>query len=114
MIDALIGGKLHAKPELRTSHSGREFVTGKLIAAAAEGQSHFVNVVAFSAEAKRVLLALDAGDSVAVAGPLKVEVYTRDGGEAKPSMSIVAQAALSAYAVRDKRRRTVATEEPGR
>ncbi|WP_325168928.1 hypothetical protein [Melaminivora jejuensis] len=67
-IDALISGKLHARPESRTSKNGKPFATAKLRAAAGDGDSLFVNVIAFEQAAVAALLALDAGDSLAVAG----------------------------------------------
>ena len=68
MIDALITGKLHGKPESRTGKSGNPFVTAKLRAALADGEGTIVSVIAFAPEACRVLMALEAGDSVAVSG----------------------------------------------
>ena len=66
-IDALIAGKLHARPEARTSKNGKPFATAKMRAAAGDGDSLFVNVIAFEQAAVSALLALDAGDSIAIA-----------------------------------------------
>ena len=66
-IEALILGKLHQRAEQRTSKTGRPFVTAKARTAAGEGESLFVNVIAFGETACAALLALDAGDSLEAA-----------------------------------------------
>lgn len=71
MIDALITAKLFKKAEARQSKNGNTFVTCKLTVADADQQRQFVNLIAFREPVCDALLALDAGDSVAVAGPLK-------------------------------------------
>ena len=104
MIDALIGGTLHAKPVQRTGASGKSFTTAKLIAATRSGKNTICNVIAFDSPAQAALLALDAGDSVAVAGPLTVKAWTDDQGTAKPSLDIVAHHVLSPFHVCRMRR----------
>jgi hypothetical protein len=48
-IEALVLGKLHQRPEQRTSgNTGRPFVTAKVRAAAGDDAGVFINVVAFS------------------------------------------------------------------
>ncbi|WP_081334253.1 single-stranded DNA-binding protein [Burkholderia diffusa] len=103
MIDGLVSGKLHGKSAERMGASGRSFVTAKVRAAASDGEALFVNIIAFADDAKAALLALDDGDSVALAGTLTPKVWTDRNGEAKPSLDMVAHAALSAYHVRRKR-----------
>src|SRR5688572_28500704 len=102
MIDALIGGRLHGKPQQRTGQSGRPFTTAKLIAASGNGESLLVSVVAFADHVQSALLALDAGDSVAVAGPMTAKAFLREG-QPKPSLDIVAQSVLSPFHVTRKR-----------
>ena len=102
-IDALIAGKLHARPEARTSKNGKPFATAKMRAAAGDGDSLFVNVIAFEQAAVAALLALDAGDSLAVAGSLTPKVWTDKEGNTRPSLDMVASQVLTAYHVKRKR-----------
>ncbi|KWF95900.1 single-stranded DNA-binding protein [Burkholderia contaminans] len=103
MIDGLVSGKLYGKPAERTGASGRPFVTAKARAAVGDGEALFVNVIAFSDGAKAALLALDDGDSVALAGTLMPKVWTDRNGDAKPALDMVAHAVLTAYHVKRKR-----------
>ena len=102
MIDCLIQGRLHAAPQQRTSKTGRPFATAKLIASAGDGESVFVNLIAFDAAAVSALLALAAGDSVAVAGTATPRAYLKDG-EPRASLDVTVQQVLSAYHVTRKR-----------
>jgi single-stranded DNA-binding protein len=102
-IEALILGKLHQRPEQRTSKSGRQFVTAKVRAAAGDGQSLFVNVIAFDDTACAGLLKLDAGDSLALAGTLKPGAWTDREGNARPSVDMVAAQVLTVYGLKKKR-----------
>lgn len=104
MIDALASGKLHASPVERTSANGNAFATAKLICATGNGESLFLDVLAFAPDARAALLALDAGDSLAVTGPLSAKVYTDRSGEARPSLSLIAHGVLTPYAVQRKRK----------
>ena len=103
MMDALIGGKLHAKPEARTGKNGNIFATAKVRAAAGDGESLFVNVIAFDHAAVTALLALDAGDSIALSGSLTPKTWTDREGNARPALDLVAHAILSPYHVTRKR-----------
>lgn len=103
MIDGLVSGKLYGKPAERAGASGRPFVTAKVRAAVSDGEALFVNVIAFSDGAKAALLALDDGDSVALAGTLTPKVWTDRNGDAKPVLDMVAHAVLTAYHVKRKR-----------
>jgi len=103
VIDALVGGKLHAKPQQRTGQSGRPFTTAKLIVSTGNGESLFVSVVAFADHPQAALLALDAGDSVAVAGPLAVRAFVREN-EPRPSVDVIAQSVLTPFHVKRKQR----------
>ena len=102
MIDCLIQGRLHAAPQQRTSKAGKPFATAKLIAAAGDGEGVFCNLIAFEPAAVSALLALAAGDSVAVAGTATPRAYLKDG-EARASLDVTAQQVLSAYHVTRKR-----------
>jgi len=76
MIDALIAGKLHSHPEQRTGKNGQPYATAKVRATGGDGESLFVNVIAFETYTVTALLALDAGDSIALAGSITPKVWT--------------------------------------
>lgn len=114
MIDALIQGKLHAKAQQRTGKAGRPFVTAKVTTSAKDGSSLFVNVIAFAPDACCALLALGAGDTVALSGELATSIYQ---GKQRPWLQgrlhrnlrfliprfLTAYAALTPYHVSRKR-----------
>jgi single-stranded DNA-binding protein len=102
MIDCLIQGKLFAAPQQRTSKAGKPFATAKLIAAAGDGERLFVNVIAFDAAAVAALLALGAGDALALAGTATPRAYIKDG-EPRASLDVTAQQVLTAHHVARKR-----------
>ncbi len=68
------------------------------------GETAFINVVAFSTSIIIALLALSDGDSVALSGELRVGTYTGKGGNARPSLNLTAHAVLTEYDVQRKRR----------
>lgn len=109
MIDALIAGKLQGAPAQRVGKSGKPFTTAKVRAAAGEGESMFVNVIAFSATAGAALMALGDGDSVALAGSVTIKIWTDREGKPHPSLDIVAGQVLTAYHV-TRKRKAVASE----
>lgn len=111
MIDALIAGKVFAKPQERTGKSGKPFVTAKLTTTAGDGESLFVNVIAFDADACRSLLALDAGDAVSVAGPVTPKTWTDREGSARVAVDVVAHQVLTAYHVSRKRKAMQAEQQ---
>lgn len=106
MIDALIQGRVHGKPQDRTGASGKAFTVAKLRAADANGEALFVDVVAFSNTARAALLALDEGESAAIAGPITVRVWIDKEGNPHPSLSVVAHHVTTPYHVRRKRQAT--------
>lgn len=98
-IEALILGKLHQRPEERIGQIfGR---SSRQLRAPVAGV--FVNVVAFSDTACRALLALEAGDSLALAGTLKPGAWIDRDGNAKPSLDLVAAQVLTTYGLKKKR-----------
>lgn len=103
-IDALVSGTLWKKPEARRTSAGKPFATASVRAAAGDGEVLFVSVVAFSDSAQRTLLAMDDGDSVSLAGSLKIGTYEARDGSVKPNVSIVASKVLTAYHVQRKRK----------
>jgi len=112
MIDAIVSGRLYSPAAERTSASGNRFVVAKVTAAGGNGESLLVSVIAFSQAARTALLALEAGDSVALSGSLTPKVWTDRNGEAHPQLDLVAHAVLTAYHVRRKRKAVAAEEQP--
>ena len=104
MIDALISGKLYGQPTERTSKTGKPFALAKVRAAGGDGESLFVNVIAFDTAPCTALLALGDGDSVALSGSLTPKVWTDKGGNARPGLDLVAHQVLTAYHVTRRRR----------
>lgn len=103
MIDALVGGKIWKQAEQRRSQNGNTYVLAKVRAADGEGESLFVSVIAFDEAAQDALLALDDGDSVSLAGPMKIGTYEGREGT-KASVSMTAQRVLTSYHVQRKRK----------
>ena len=95
-IEALILEKLHEDAKTRTSSTtGRQYVTAKVRVAVSDGESVFVNVIAFSESACTALLAL--------AGTLIPGACTDREGNAKPSVDLVASQILTVYGLKKKR-----------
>ena len=103
-IDALISGRLHGAPKSRTSANGNRFAVCTVRTATREGAAIFVSVIAFDEAAVTALLALQDGDSVALAGELTPKVYSPQNGEPRPSLDLLAHAVLTEYAVARKRK----------
>jgi single-stranded DNA-binding protein len=104
LIDALVAGKMYGQPKAKTAKNGNPFATAKIRAAAGDGESLLVGVIAFSQTAVTALLALEDGDSVALAGELTPRVWTDRDGNAKPAADLVAQVVLTTYHVGRKRK----------
>ena len=111
-IEGLILGKLHQRAEQRTAKTGRPFVTAKVRAAVGEGEAMFVNLVAFGDTACAALLALDAGDLLALAGTLKPGAWTDREGNARPSLDMVASQVMTVYGLRKRRDAIGQSAEP--
>lgn len=111
MIDCLISGKLHGAPQQRTAKTGRAFVTAKLRVPTGE-EATLANVIAFDQGTQDVLMAMAAGEAVALAGELKVSTWTDKNGVTRPSLDLVASKALTQYHL-TKRRRTMQGEQDG-
>lgn len=105
MIDALITGRIYGTPAEKTSgKTGKSFVTAKVRAAAGDGESLFVNVIAFDGSVCAGLLALGDGDSVSLSGALTPKVWTDRDGHARPALDLVAHGLLTSYHITRKRR----------
>ena len=103
MIDALIAGRIYGKPTERTSKTGKPFAIAKVRAATGEGESMFINVIAFDTAPCTALLALGDGDSVALTGSLTPKTWTDKEGNTRPALDLVAHQVLTTYHVTRKR-----------
>jgi single-stranded DNA-binding protein len=97
MIDGLVGGRLYGEAQIRTGQNGKRFVTCKVRAATNDGDTIFVNVIAFDDDVQSALLALADADSVAISGALTPKVWTDKNGLVKPAIDMVAHRVLAAY-----------------
>ena len=70
MIDGLVGGRLYGEAQIRTGQNGKRYVTCKVRATTGDGDTLFVNVIAFDDEVQTGLLALSDADNVALSGAL--------------------------------------------
>lgn len=104
MIDGLIAGKLYGVAEQRKGKNDTHFAVAKVLATPGEGDALFVNVIAFHPDACDALLALDDGDTLALAGTLTPKVWTDKQGNTRPSLDMVAQQVLTVYHVNSKRK----------
>jgi single-stranded DNA-binding protein len=109
MIDGLIAGRLYGEAQIRTGQNGKRFVTCKVRATAGDGETLFVNVIAFDDDVQTALLALSDADSVALTGALTPKVWTDKSGLVKPALDMVAHGLLTAYRVH-RERQTVSGE----
>ena len=84
---ALITGTLHRDPVARTAKSGKAFVTA-LLRSESQGETLWVNAVAFDEVAQAGLLRLKAGEALAIQGA-KAGVYEKNG-EHRASLDVAA------------------------
>jgi single-stranded DNA-binding protein len=112
MIDALIAGTLVGEPQHRRSGNGNPYLLARMRVPQGDGPVLFAAVFVFDAEAREQLMTCGAGDSVCIAGALKVDVWKPDDGEPRVNMTITANAFVSAYHVR--RRRAAMRTDNGR
>ena len=103
MIDALIAGRVYGQPTARTGKNGKSFAVAKVRAAAGDGDSLFVSVIAFDDAPCKALLALSDGDSVALSGTLTPKTWTDREGNTRPALDMVAHQVLTSYHVARKR-----------
>ncbi|HDR9274781.1 TPA: single-stranded DNA-binding protein [Burkholderia vietnamiensis] len=104
MIDGLVSGRLYGEAQIGTGQNGKRFVTCKVRATAGDGETLFVNVIAFNDEVQTALLALGDADSVSLSGTLTPKVWTDKNGLVKPALDMVAHGLLTAYHVQRKRK----------
>jgi len=105
----LITGTIFRRPERRTSRAGKPFVTATIKAKDGDA-AQFWRVTVFSESAQEELLRLSDGDAASAQGSLKAELYRPDGGEARLSLSMVADQVLALRQPPRKRERKAADE----
>jgi single-stranded DNA-binding protein len=111
---ALITGVLFRAPEQRTSKAGKPFVTATLRVKDGEA-SQWWRVTAFSESAQAELMRLEEGDALSVQGSFRAELYQPEGGEARVSLSIVADRVLAlAQPPRERKAKAPAQDERSR
>jgi hypothetical protein len=107
MIDALIAGTLHGEATAKTANNGNRFVTCKIRTATGDG-SLLANIITFSDTVAKGLLALGAGDSVAVSGSVTPKIWAPEGGPPRVVLDVQAHALLTPFHI--KRKRSAMTE----
>lgn len=103
MIDALLTGKLAADPKPGTARNGNAYATARVLVAMGDDRLS-VSVIAFDADTVAGLLALLAGDAVALAGELTPKVWTPADGEPRASADMKAHGLLTPYHVTRRRK----------
>jgi single-stranded DNA-binding protein len=107
-----VAGKLYGQPEQRMSaKTGKSYVIARLRAAAGDGDALFVSCVAFDVAAQAVLLAMEDGDAVTLAGSLTPKAWIGKAGEPRVALDMVVQRALTAYHLTRKRAAVAAAGE---
>src|SRR5271170_5425648 len=91
---ALVSGALSRAPELKTSKSGKPYVTAT-IKVAADNAAEFWSVLAFSESAQAELMRLGEGDKVSVQGSLKVEPFAARDGQTRINRTVFADHVLA-------------------
>jgi hypothetical protein len=104
MIDALVSGVIFQKPAERISATGKKFVVARVRAPTRGDEALLVGVIAFAPPALAALLALEAGDSVALSGELTVKTFVAKDGTTRPSVDLLAHLVTTAYHSNRKRR----------
>lgn len=104
MIDALITGRLAADPKAGTSRNDNPYVTARVLVTTADEDRLSVSVIGFRTSLIDGLLALGAGDTVALAGELTPKVWTDKDGNPRPSADMKAHALLTPYHVTRRRK----------
>ena len=98
MLSVLCSGSLVADPKSRTSATGKAYATASLRCPAEDSEAMLVSVIAFSADAVAAILALQRGDSCAIAGRGKLSQWTGQDGSEKHGLSVTADKVLTVYA----------------
>lgn len=103
MLSTLLQGTLTAEPVQRTSSKGQPFATANVRAAGEDGQAVWCSVIAFDAGAVEALLALKAGDAVAIAGEASLSHWETTSGEHRVGLRVTARRVLTVYEAKRRR-----------
>lgn len=110
MLSILASGTLVNDPVSRTSANGKSYCTCSLRVPAEDADAMLVSIIAFAADAVTAILALQRGDSVAIAGRAGLTSWEKDG-EQRHGLSVVADKVLTAYAAGKARKAARESEE---
>ncbi|MFZ6849110.1 single-stranded DNA-binding protein [Undibacterium sp. RuRC25W] len=97
MIDALISGRLYGRADERSGQGGSLYVTCKVRAMTDDGDTLMCNVITFNDHVRRVLLALEDGESISLSGALTPKVWIDKQGKPRPAIDLIAHTAVSAH-----------------
>lgn len=113
MIEALILGHLYTAPNLKASEkNGAQYAVAKLRAAIGD-TSAYIECVAFDYLAREALMTLNAGDSVAIGGELKVGAWLDKAGTPRPNLTVFVSQAMTNCRFNKRRTAEGAAAEPG-
>lgn len=110
MLTILASGTLVADPRRRTSATGKDYATASLRVPAEDADPMLVSVIAFNADAVAAILALQRGDSCAIAGRAKLTSWGKDG-EQRHGVSVTADRVLTVYAAGKARKAARESED---
>lgn len=105
-LTVLCTGRMLADPELRTTNSGRPYTRARVVAGTDGGDTQLVTVIAFGHIGDQVA-ELGKGDTVAVTGRARLEAWTHRDGEPQIGLTLKADALLTQYHVRRRRKAMV-------
>lgn len=88
---------------MREGKNASRFVVAKVKAMGGDGEAVVVNVIAFAPESCAALMALEDGDSVALAGSLTPKVWSDKQSNTRPALDMVATNVMTAYQIDQKR-----------
>ena len=97
MIEALVSGKMLAKPTQKEGKNKKPFVLARVTAQSHNEDSVTVSVIAFNEDAQETLLKLDKGDLVSIAGKASPKLWEDLKGEKHSSLDLVANNVLTVY-----------------
>lgn len=96
MIEALVSGKLLAKPTQKDGKN-KTFVLARITASSHTEDNITVSVIAFEAEAQAKLLKLDKGELVSLVGKASPKLWEDQKGTKHTSLDMVANKVLTIY-----------------
>lgn len=97
MIEALVSGKMLAKPTQKEGKNKKPFVLARVTAQSHNEDSVTVSVIAFNEDAQETLLKLDKGDLVSIAGKASPKLWEDPKGEKHSSLDLVANRVLTVF-----------------